>query len=874
MNKEDYEILVRLTGPQGFSSETPKLLESFSRSFGWRPSYRIDDPASASFVNAHVMMEHGLQDAAVISFLRGSRFSDLSMENVKYLATVSYNNLVDWNIIVQNDEINIIYNRSTRLFPETRLLNIDNFEALKYDHFLRAISKRPNPNISALDDALIERISFWKRNISLKMGRVVDNRVLSNFFNTIFFIRSVEDYRRANGMAVESNLLEKAASSVSTGSTVKDVFMAAIAKLQGITAPDYLYDETLLSDLDAFPIMDALELFKDFYGNKLYKYDFSLIGKHALGKIYEKYVANLRVIETKMPTLFPMPPTEVANRELGAVYTPQYIANFFSRVLIDSHAPSDLPGLVTVDHACGSGIFPRSFLENANYTFNSLSNGLTPIAFENSWAIDIDYSATQATRLSLALLHLSINGSFPPTLNVINEDALDILNKMPDLRDTFDAVMSNPPYIPVEELGTEEKDKVVSALDNFYGGRQESYLAFMNIALRLLKPGGQAFFVVPHAFLLNENANLLRNHISEDFTIRYLIDLTKIKVFENVSTYVILLIIQKAKPTVEHSLIYAQVRDFPGHALEAILDGFEITDPNYSIYRVLQNQFKNSQWKPIPSSLYVIQAKIEQNSPLKNHITPKQGFNTGDDEVFIRLEKAVPASERVLYMKYMPDKKITRFVLPESTGELVFYPYLDEKEITFDSVSKYKNTYLHLSAQRENRLQKSRVNESNWWKPERPRQPKDIRVPKIVAPHLLLSPRFALDLSGEYAVKRSIYFIIKDRKKFDHEQEVRLLKFYCGIMNSEVFMWQLERNSQKYGSGYSLIEQKTLTDVYVPNIDNSDVILVDSMIKEIDQVIATGKESWDNRRNIDQLALLLYGLSSGDLDTLRGPSAY
>lgn len=89
----------------------------------------------------------------------------------------------------------------------------------------------------------------------------------------------------------------------------------------------------LLSVFDSLDSETVLELLSDFYKNRFapYRYDFSLMSKHALSRIYEHYVSLLREVETPQKMLFRGLAEEVSTRDLGTFYTPQYIARFFGR---------------------------------------------------------------------------------------------------------------------------------------------------------------------------------------------------------------------------------------------------------------------------------------------------------------------------------------------------------------------------------------------------------------------------------------------------------------------------------------------------------------------------------------------------------------
>ena len=74
----------------------------------------------------------------------------------------------------------------------------------------------------------------------------------------------------------------------------------------------------------------ATALLMDFYNNRFapYSYDFSIMSKHALSRIYEHYTALLHVAESAQMTFFARLPEEEWNKRHGSIYTPQFIARY------------------------------------------------------------------------------------------------------------------------------------------------------------------------------------------------------------------------------------------------------------------------------------------------------------------------------------------------------------------------------------------------------------------------------------------------------------------------------------------------------------------------------------------------------------------
>lgn len=69
------------------------LVNHFAHGLGWNPSYFSFGNTDA-FTNGHLIVEYGLENTIVLSFLK-SPFDELDYSEKKKLLAVSYNNLVD-----------------------------------------------------------------------------------------------------------------------------------------------------------------------------------------------------------------------------------------------------------------------------------------------------------------------------------------------------------------------------------------------------------------------------------------------------------------------------------------------------------------------------------------------------------------------------------------------------------------------------------------------------------------------------------------------------------------------------------------------------------------------------------------------------------
>jgi type I restriction-modification system DNA methylase subunit len=233
------------------------------------------------------------------------------------------------------------------------------------------------------------------------------------------------------------------------------------------------------------------------------------MSKHAFSRIYERFVSLLEFEDPRSGQLsFLSPiPSEKRPEKTGAIYTPQFIAGFFTRYLRENMTPRALRTLRFIDPACGSGIFARTMLEmQCDPMSDRVSVGVIRRYFEQTYVIDKNENACEATRLSLSLLHLIATGVLPQKLKVICTNAIEMAVDGRLGFETYGAVVANPPYVKHEHLGDEERRIYEDYLSGTSVARVDSYLAFVKRCVALVSTGGFVCVVLPHAFLLADNA--------------------------------------------------------------------------------------------------------------------------------------------------------------------------------------------------------------------------------------------------------------------------------------------------------------------------------------------------------------------------------
>ena len=396
-------------------------------------------------------------------------------------------------------------------------------------------------------------------------------------------------------------------------------------------------------------------------------------------------------------------------------------------------------------------------------------------------------------------------------------------------------------------------------------------MAFVKLCLQIAAPNGFVCLVLPKDFLTAANAKFLRSEISANFNVRCLVDLSAVAVFDKVGTYNVLLIIQKRAanlPSHPPAQI-ARIKGFVGPALQACLDGRAVETPYYDVFELGQSFFEKREWVLLGPEEIGLSERLEKFKPISSYLSVMQGFVSGADKVFIIDRQSVPDGEAGIYVDYLPDREITKFSLPKRSEHVVFYPYENGEPISEDRLqAAYPQTWSYLKKNKADLESRRSVTSGDtpWWRPVRPRQPKYLMRPKIVCPHLMLTPRFAVDQKGGYAVSHSPFLVTKEG-----EEEATILKFFAAILNSSVCQWFLSIHAQKYSRGYNLLEVSTIKKIPVPDPATATPSTLNELIDLVDLSMRKGDTPSIDKK-IDEIVCELYGLTERQREIVMGLS--
>src|SRR3989344_7671504 len=279
--------------------------------------------------------------------------------------------------------------------------------------------------------------------------------------------------------------------------------------------------------------------------NTFNKYDFSQIDRDILGKLYEQFI------------------TREERKKLGQFYTPEPIIDY---ILDQTGYINDIEDKKIIDIACGSGGFTT---RAANRLIDKLKNHkdkklVIEKVINNIYGLDINPFACYLAETNILIQLLDLitqakqenpNYKVPrikifqtntiqstSLLGTDDQEIKSIKNKTEDLKSGFDFVVGNPPYLEAKKMDKKTKELCTETCPEIARGAFDLFVCFIDKGLKLLGEGGKFGYIIAN-YAKNMRAELLNN-----FSIKEIIDVSECEVFENVSVYPIILIIDKKKP--------------------------------------------------------------------------------------------------------------------------------------------------------------------------------------------------------------------------------------------------------------------------------------------------------------------------------------
>jgi SAM-dependent methyltransferase len=223
-------------------------------------------------------------------------------------------------------------------------------------------------------------------------------------------------------------------------------------------------------------------------------------------------------------------------------------------------ATADLRALRVLDPACGSG----NFLARAALRLGQAlaARGLSQAEIcscvrANIWGLDPDpvacFLAEMQVRAPLETICGSIDNSL--SLHIHQADSLALA-----WQPCVDLLVANPPYLAAKNIDLSHYSQARRR------GQADSYLLFLELALRAVRPGGWIGLVLPDPVLARANAGPERASLLRECTIQHLWHLSGVFAAE---VGALVIVAQKTPPRILHRVNWTRARWRPDLAPSA-----------------------------------------------------------------------------------------------------------------------------------------------------------------------------------------------------------------------------------------------------------------------------------------------------------------
>ena len=438
---------------------------------------------------------------------------------------------------------------------------------------------------------------------------------------------------------------------------------------------------------------------------------------------------------------------------------------------------------------------------------------------------------------------------------------------MMGVRDGFDIVIGNPPYVR-HELFKEKKPALKAHFGEFFASTADLYTYFYHKGMSELRKGGHLCFITSNGFMRGGYGNNTRKFLGADFLTRSVVEFSGVAVFE-----------AAVDPVIVHT------QKLPVSTNSKFIGSF--AEENEDVFGIADFVHRHGQLLPIMECLsgpewiirdgenaWKLLAKMRRIGRPLCEYTPAQirmGIKTGCNEAFV-INKDVcdqliaeNAKSAEIIKPWLCGRNICKwrtedakfYIITTVSSANYQWPWSgkkDKKEAEKIFAKQFPAIHRRLSGYRE-QLEKRTDKAVFWWELRTCDYYEEFDSPKIFYPDIANPMRGSYDKTGALCANTGYILAVDD---------LSLLGFF----NSRAFDWYAHYALQTLGNpwrkGGLRFFTQSMEQVPVPPMDKKDKAEISRRVKAIlrspsDPDVA-GLES-----EIDEIVYRLYGLTAAEI---------
>lgn len=523
-----------------------------------------------------------------------------------------------------------------------------------------------------------------------------------------------------------------------------------------------------------------------------------------------------------------VPPKE--RRANGTVYTPSDVK---SLILSETLAKTDSSSPLILDPSCGCG----SFLVSAAIALKASSNrALSDVYRTSLFGIDIIPHNIVRAKILLSLVALSQGEdevSFDFNLKVANSLQVDP-RKLFHLKDGFDVVIGNPPYVRGKHISGAVKRSLRHWATSSIG-IPDLYIPFFELGVRVLRPGGLLGYISTNSYLHSLNGRGLRNFISQNRLALRVINFEGTQMFKGVTSYTCVSLIEKVA---SNDVLYAE-------ASTASSVGHDFTHIPYSALNDRIGWTLAS--APVLENINAIR---QAGDRLLDLYPVRNGIATLDNELFVF--KPVITSGKYVERnfegkRYKIEADLCRDILKPNIlrdaadlkryAEKVIFPYvmigkkfqpLPEKDLRglYPSAYSFLRTYRGRLKKRD----KGHGDYQEWYCFGRTQGFNTVGK-KVLIPYMAKRPVAIASRSEQTLIYCGYAIMISDELD---------LRFVERLLRSRVFWFFIQHTSKHYSGGFMSLAKNYIAQFTIPRVSPADKRRLLAADEEVAEEIIAG----------------------------------
>ena len=441
----------------------------------------------------------------------------------------------------------------------------------------------------------------------------------------------------------------------------------------------------------------------------------------------------------------------------------------------------------------------------------------------------------------------------------------------------FDVVIANPPYI--KERDNKDVFETVTTTDwgkEWSRSKMNFWYFFLHKAIEIARGNGVISFITSRYWLNGYGAQKLIRHVKAELSFTSVVDIGKLKVFDEVVGQHMVATYVKGK----------KIDEFKYKKLENNLSDIdEDTDTKNIAIKTLKNstlysndsiQFDSDQLTyanvvSLGSIFNVSQGVVQNPDKISKEVAEKYGLTVGEG-VFVLSEEEwkslnLSVSEQAFVKPFFDEHDVHRFLIQAEQKKYLLY--ITKKNCP--DVDKYPNLKTHLGKYKKIMLNRreTKKGSNSWFHMHWPRKSLFFESPKIVLPAMFDKPSAGYEEGSGYFGMSSNVIISKD--------ESYALKFLLAILNSEFACYWFDKHGKKRGVGVDIGVsklrefpiKKASSDEQKPFIEIVDKILAITGSGDYLQNPTKQAQVCAYEKDIDKLVYQLYDLTPEEIEIIK-----